>query len=510
MMSARLTRLLLLSSFLLTGLVFTSPAEAVLISRSITVDGLFSDWDGSGGSYTPAGDIPNNTNQFSTDCTSGAACERDGTLSSTGRDLKKFAFTWDSSNLYLYVERWTTASNATDWWFYMDTSGDGKMQTGEKVVHVKWTGSNGSTTVGIDNYTASATGGDPVASPVTGVADGYTMPGSVGSEVALYTAGGGDTTTSMAGLRMEVRVPWSSLGSSGPTNMTFHISSSNGSNLPGSIIDNMDGPNSDQLFPSDLQVTKTASQGTLAAGAPFTYTVTVQNFGYQSFTGVVLSDVLPAQVAYVSSAASAGTYTDTNGDGVPDTWNIGTVAAQQTVTLTVNVTAGNVTATTTASNTAALTAFTGLDYYTANNSASVNVTITPSPLLSVTKVSSASSANTGQALVYTVNIANMGYGTATAVSAVDALSPFTALGINTFGAGLPFRIIQGSPTSGLSLGTPQYSSDGGATYTYTPVSGGGGAPAGYDSNITNFRIPFTGTMGTAGANLQLQYSVIVR
>lgn len=509
MTTARLTLRHLLLPALLTGLMLAGQAQAVLITRSINVDGLFTDWDGTGASYVPAGDITTNSGQFNTDCESASACERDGALSSTGRDLKKFAFTWDSSYLYFYVERWVTASNATDWWFYMDTSGDGRMQTGEKVVHVKWTGSNGTTVVSIDDYNAAASGGDPVTSPVTGFADGYTMPGSMSNEVTLYSGHGGDTSTSQAGLRMEVAVPWSALGSTGPTNMTFHISSSNGSNLPNSVIDNMDGPSGNQLFPSDIQVSKSASQGTLGAGAAFTYTVTVRNLGYQPFAGVVLSDVLPAQVSYVSSSATAGSYTDSNGDGIPDRWNIGTLAAQQVVTLTVNAQAGNVTATTTVINTAALAAFSGLDSDASNNSASASVTITPSPLLSVTKVSSASSAGSGQVVSYIVNIANTGYGIATAVSATDSLSPFTALGINTFGAGQPFRIIQGSPASGLSLGTPSYSNNGGATYTYTPVSGGGGAPAGYDANITNFVVPFTGTMGTSGANLQLQYNVIV-
>jgi len=39
-----------------------------------------------------------------------------------------------------------------------------------------------------------------------------------------------------------------------------------------------------------------------------------------------------------------------------------------------------------------------------------------------------------------------------------------------------------------------YSNDSGATWTYTPASGGGGAPSGYDRSVTNIRWTFTGNL----------------
>jgi hypothetical protein len=42
-----------------------------------------------------------------------------------------------------------------------------------------------------------------------------------------------------------------------------------------------------------------------------------------------------------------------------------------------------------------------------------------------------------------------------------------------------------------------YSADRGGTYAYTPASGAGGAPAGYDGNVTNVRWAFIGALGTA-------------
>lgn len=481
------------------------PAQAVLINRSITIDGAFTDWEGTGGSYNPAGNILTNPDQFADDCQSGTTCEGDGSLGGgTGRDLKKFAFTWDANNLYFYVERWDNSSNVTDWWFYMDTGGNALMNTGEKVMRVRWSGSNRNTTVTVWNYVPSNPAGDAINGP-GGTADGYKMPGTITGETTVYSATGGG----LSGLQMESYIPWSVLGSAGPTNMTFHISSSNGSNIPPNIVDNMQGPGGNQLFPSDIQVLKSVTVTSVFANSVFSYTVTVSNLGYQTLTGLAVNDVLPAEVVYLSHTASAGSYVDTNSNGIPDRWNIASLGAQAVATLTVNVRAANVTAPSTATNTATLVAWTGENFYSGNDSASVSTGITPSPLLSVTRFASATQANPGQVIRYNIYISNIGYSTANTVLAVDALSPFTAFRLNTFGAGQHLSFTQGSPSSTLVMGAPQYSSNGGATFTYVPVSGGGGAPAGFDGNVTHVRIPFTGSMPGGGSNFTLTYDSVV-
>jgi uncharacterized repeat protein (TIGR01451 family) len=48
-------------------------------------------------------------------------------------------------------------------------------------------------------------------------------------------------------------------------------------------------------------------------------------------------------------------------------------------------------------------------------------------------------------------------------------------------------------TTGLGV-TVTYSKDGGASWTYSPVSGGGSAPAGYDRNVTHIRWAFSGSL----------------
>ncbi len=54
-------------------------------------------------------------------------------------------------------------------------------------------------------------------------------------------------------------------------------------------------------------------------------------------------------------------------------------------------------------------------------------------------------------------------------------------------------------TTGLTV-VVTYSNDGGTTWTYTPVSGAGGAPAGYDRVVTNILWTFTGNLSQSAPN----------
>ena len=48
-------------------------------------------------------------------------------------------------------------------------------------------------------------------------------------------------------------------------------------------------------------------------------------------------------------------------------------------------------------------------------------------------------------------------------------------------------------TTGLTA-TVEYSNDGGGSWTWTPTSGAGGAPAGYDRTVTDVRWTFGGNL----------------
>ena len=112
------------------------------------------------------------------------------------------------------------------------------------------------------------------------------------------------------------------------------------------------------------------------------------------------------------------------------------------------------------------------------------------------------SANPGEVVTYTVRITSSG-GPAKEVVLDGQLSPYVAWKLGSF------AFLDGSPPSGLSLGAAQYSNDGGSTWNYVPVSGGGGALPGFDGKVTHWRMPMTGEM-PAGSNFTLEYEVRVK
>jgi fibronectin-binding autotransporter adhesin len=64
-------------------------------------------------------------------------------------------------------------------------------------------------------------------------------------------------------------------------------------------------------------------------------------------------------------------------------------------------------------------------------------------------------------------------------------------------------------TTGLTV-VVDYSNDNESTWTYTPVSGGGGAPAGYDRSVTNIRWTFSGNLSQSPPNNNGSVSFITR
>lgn len=64
-------------------------------------------------------------------------------------------------------------------------------------------------------------------------------------------------------------------------------------------------------------------------------------------------------------------------------------------------------------------------------------------------------------------------------------------------------------TSALTSGVVEYSNDGGATWTYTPVNAGGGAAAGYDRSVTNVRVVYAGQLQIA-ETVNLTFTTIIR
>ena len=468
---------------------------AALVSRTITIDGDMSDW------YA-APDITNNSGQFSDDCEGATApsCDADYQVKSTGRDLRKFSYTWDNTYLYFYVERWASSTNTTDWLFYLDQDADGLMQSDEPIFRVSWQGSNQKTNAYLCPYFSSDPAGDPMVD-TSGLGDGYTMPGSSQNSACnqLYS---NVKAGSNAGVEMESRVSWAQLGLPGPANMLFHISSSTGMNLPSQVIDNMDGPGGGGgLFPPDMDLAITADQASVNAFTQVTFDIVLTHINFADFTDIDIDLALPAQFDYDSHTAPVGTsFVDTDSDGDPDQWQVPLLQQGDVLTLEVTATAQQVPFIMNAITTATISAWTGSDSDPSNNTDSVSVEIRPAPELSVTKVASQASANPSDVVSYTVLISNTSSEDAVNVVITDELGDFTSFGVDTYGAGQPFDFVDGSPSSTLTPGTPSYSSDGGSTWTHTL------APSGYDSDVTHFRLPMTGTM-PGGSSFSLHYDV---
>ena len=138
-----------------------------------------------------------------------------------------------------------------------------------------------------------------------------------------------------------------------------------------------------------------------------------------------------------------------------------------------------------------------------------SLTVYPLPNLLLVKSADTATARPGDVVTYTLLVQNGGPGVATGVALSNPLSPHLAWGVDAYGPGISFQLTDGPPASGLALGTPAYSADGGATWTLVPVSGGGGAPAGFDARVTSWRLPLVGTM-PAGGQLTVTFKAAVK
>jgi uncharacterized repeat protein (TIGR01451 family) len=81
---------------------------------------------------------------------------------------------------------------------------------------------------------------------------------------------------------------------------------------------------------ADLGLTKTVSNASPNVGDTITFTVTLQNSGPASATGVTVTDLLPPGLTFVSATPSQGTYSSGTG-----AWTVGTVTTVTPQTLAI-------------------------------------------------------------------------------------------------------------------------------------------------------------------------------
>ncbi len=115
----------------------------------------------------------------------------------------------------------------------------------------------------------------------------------------------------------------------------------------------------------------------------------------------------------------------------------------------------------------------------------------------------------GAELTYTIAFTNTGGQAAANFSLIDPNPANTTLRLNTNTDFKIGSIVNALGTTGLTA-TISYSNDGGASYTYTPVSQGGGAPAGFDRNVTHVRWTFAGSLSPTAPNNAGSISFVVR
>ena len=147
--------------------------------------------------------------------------------------------------------------------------------------------------------------------------------------------------------------------------------------------------------------------------------------------------------------------------------------------------------------------FSGSSYHYGNDYSTSALTITaqtPPNVPLVKSVSPSGSQRPGTDLTYTIAFSNTGNLGAQQFVIDDPIPTNT-----------DFKVGSATTTlgSGLTGVTVVYSNNGGVSYLYTPVSGAGGAPAGYDRNVTHVRWNFTGSLAATGSG-NVTFAVRIR
>lgn len=135
---------------------------------------------------------------------------------------------------------------------------------------------------------------------------------------------------------------------------------------------------------ADLSISKTVDLSTVAKGNPVVFTVGIKNNGTDPATGVLVGDLLPSGLSYISHTVTTGSYAPLTG-----VWTVGNLAVNATATLTITA---NTTLVATLTNTATVTA-SQFDPASSNNAASASVVVT-SPGASLDAVEAGAAAGT--------------------------------------------------------------------------------------------------------------------
>jgi len=225
-----------LALLLLTAPIAASGACDPPTLVSITLDGLMDDW----------GPVLANPRNVTLDGPgAGVSCltspDADCPIPGPGgvpRDLRRFAWTYDETALYLFVERYGTESGWTPFYLHLDLDRDGLMGPGPDLsVGILHNGPTGEVAFALAPHLPDSISGDPMADGL-GFADGHSVEGTYGTQ---FYSWGPMIVGAPDGERFEVEIPWGPLGG-GPVPFLFHLGTGESQAASWPTVDNLGGP----------------------------------------------------------------------------------------------------------------------------------------------------------------------------------------------------------------------------------------------------------------------------
>ena len=201
------------------------------------------------------------------------------------------------------------------------------------------TASSMSPTIG-DNVVFTITASNAGPNAATGVSVSEQLPAGYTYISAATTAGAFNNATGVWTIGSLAN------GASATLTLTARVNATgpyaNTATISGSEVDPVPGNNSSTVTPLpnaalvDLGILKTAPMAGIHIGQEYEYTIQVRNIGSRLATGVVVTDVLPEQLSYVSHNSAYGSASYGGGSRTLS-WNVGSLAAGASVELTIRV-----------------------------------------------------------------------------------------------------------------------------------------------------------------------------
>ena len=279
------------------------------------------------------------------------------------------------------------------------------------------TKTDGVTTVtpgGTTTYTITASNAGPSAVSAT---VGDTFPASltctwtcVGAGGGTCTAGGAGNINDSASLPVAGSVTYTaacsiSAAATGTLSNTATVASAATDPTPGN---NSATDNDTLVGAADIAIGKTVNNATPTLGSNVVFTVTATNNGPSNATGVVVNDLLPVGLAFVSAVPSTGSYNSTTG-----AWTVGALGNGASATLAITATVNRIQS---MLNQASKSAAGEADPRGDNNSAAVRLNGMPLIDIQVSQSADDSTPAVNQIVTFLVTARNAGPANATGVT----------------------------------------------------------------------------------------------